>query len=104
MVLAMLRESSAWSCEGGLEAVRGEPGVARPLTRYGGHEFTAHPLGDDSDAALLHVSPATRPAPQWAADVRERRQELTTDDFFRALPMKPPAARAWMARALVRER
>jgi hypothetical protein len=39
-------------------------------------------------------------AAAWAAVVRERGPELTTADFFRALPMKPPAARARIARAL----
>jgi hypothetical protein len=51
----------------------------------------AHALGGDEARAAA-----------WAANVRGREPSLTCADFFRALPMKPEAARASIAQALAR--
>ncbi|HET6804993.1 MAG TPA: winged helix-turn-helix domain-containing protein [Frateuria sp.] len=51
----------------------------------------AHALAGDADRAA-----------RWAARVHERNPALTRDDFFRAFPMQPAAARERLARELAR--
>jgi TolB-like protein len=80
----------------------GEDAAAADWAERGARSPGAHVLIAMIAAAAHSLNGDDERAARWAANVRERNETLRQEDFLRAFPIKPEAARGRVARALAR--